>query len=117
MGCKWIYRVKKNPNGTVECYKARLVARGFNQEEGVDYFETFIPVIKPAIIRLVLSIVVTRNWPLRHVDVNNTFMNGVLSEIVYMEQPQGFVASDRSSYVCKLKKDIFGPYTSSNSLV
>ncbi|KAJ9552510.1 hypothetical protein OSB04_016555 [Centaurea solstitialis] len=108
VGNKWIFRIKRKSDGTIERYKARLVAKGFNQEEGVDYFDTIRPVIKPTTIRLVLSIAVTNNWPLRQVDVNNAFLNGDLSETVYMDQPQGFVASDRSTYVCKLKKALYG---------
>ncbi|CAM8976219.1 unnamed protein product [Rhodiola kirilowii] len=108
VGCKWTFRIKKKPDGSVERYKARLVAKGFNQEEGVDYFDTFSPVIKPTTIRVILSIAVTRNWKLRQVDIDNAFLNGDLSETIYMDQPQGFVDSNRSSYVCKLKKALYG---------
>lgn len=69
VGCKWVYRVKQNPDGTVERHKARLVDKGFNQQEGVDYGETFSPVIKPCTIRLVLSIVVMNNWQIKQLDV------------------------------------------------
>lgn len=108
VGCKWVFQIKRKPNGSIEHYKVRLVAKGFNQKEGVDYFDTFNPVIKPTAIRLVLSIAITQNWSLRQVDINNAFLNGDLEETVYMEKPQGFIAPDRPSHVCKLKKAFYG---------
>ncbi|CAM8972031.1 unnamed protein product [Rhodiola kirilowii] len=108
VGCKWVYRIKRRADGTIERYKARLVAKGFNQEEGVDYFDTFSPVVKPASIRIVLAIALTLNWPLHQVDINNAFLNGDLSEKVYMAQPPGFVDQSRSSHVCLLQKALYG---------
>lgn len=83
---KWEYRIKQNPDGSVDCYKARLVA-----QEGLDYGETFNLVIKPCTIRLVLSIVVMNNWSLWQLDVENAFLHGVLEGEVYMKQPAGYV--------------------------
>ncbi|KAK0603909.1 hypothetical protein LWI29_010028 [Acer saccharum] len=108
IGCKWIFRIKRNSDGTVDRYKARLVAKGFNQRPGVDYFETFSPVIKPTTVRLVLSIATSQGWSLRQLDVNNAFLQGHLSEEVYMAQPPGFVDSDHPTHVCKLNKAIYG---------
>jgi hypothetical protein len=71
--CKWVYRIKKKSDGTVDRYKARLVAKGFKQRYGIDYEDTFSPVVKAATIRLVLSIDVTRGWSLRQLDVQNAF--------------------------------------------
>ena len=76
VGCKWVFKLKLNSDGTVARYKARLVAKGFHQRVGIDYSETFSPVIKPATIRLVLAIIVSCNWPLRQLDVSSTFLNG-----------------------------------------
>ncbi|KAJ6861975.1 retrovirus-related pol polyprotein from transposon RE2 [Populus alba x Populus x berolinensis] len=108
VGCKWIFRIKRDSNGFVDRYKARLVAKGFHQRPGVDYIETFSPVIKPTTIRLVLSIAVANGWTLRQLDINNAFLQGRLSETVFMAQPPGFIDSDHPTHVCKLHKAIYG---------
>ena len=84
------------------------MAKGFHQRPGVGYLETFSPVIKPTIVRLVLSIAVSNGWSFPHLDVNNAFLQGNLSEIVYMAQPLGFIDSDHPTHVCKLHKTIYG---------
>ncbi|GAU37351.1 hypothetical protein TSUD_395330 [Trifolium subterraneum] len=107
IGCKWIFRVKENPDGTVNKYKARLVVKGFLQTAGFDFIETFSPVIKPVTIRIILTLAVTFKWQIQQIDVNNAFLNGVLQEEVYMTQPSGFESSDKS-LVCKLHKSLYG---------
>jgi hypothetical protein len=73
-----VFRVKHNLDGTILCHKARLVAKGFHQQQGIDYTDTFNPIIKPATIRVVLSLVVSRGWSLRQLDVKNTFLHSLL---------------------------------------
>lgn len=103
VSCRWIYTTKYFANGEEERPKARLVARGNTQQYGVDYGETFSPVIKSTTIRLVLNIAVTKGWQLKQLDVNNIFLQGELQEEVYMTQPPGFVDRDRPNHVCRLK--------------
>ncbi|MFS7934571.1 putative RNA-directed DNA polymerase [Helianthus anomalus] len=106
--CKWVYRLKHDENGNIKRHKARLVAKGFNQQPGIDYHETFSPVVKSTTVRVVLSLAVTRQWPLRQLDVQNAFLHGDLKETVYLRQPQGFIDSQKPDHVCLLHKSLYG---------
>lgn len=108
VGCKWDFRVKFKPDGEIDRFKARLVAKGFHQRPGLDFTETFSSVIKPVTIRVVLTIVISCNWPIRQIDVNNAFLHGELKEEVYMKQPPSYVDTTFSSHVCRLKKSLYG---------
>jgi histone deacetylase 1/2 len=108
VGSKWIFKTKHRPDGSVDKHKACLVARCFTQQHGIDYGDTFSPVVKPATVRLVLSLAVSRGWSLRQVDVSNAFLHGFLSEDVYMQQPPGFEDARYPSHVCKLQRSIYG---------
>ncbi|XP_016164600.1 uncharacterized protein LOC107607133 [Arachis ipaensis] len=93
--CKWVYYVKRRPDGIVERYKAHVVVKGFTQIEKVDFLKMFSPVVKPTTIRLVLALASMKNWPLRQLDVNNAFL-----ENVYTALPLS-IASNRPNQYCK----------------
>ncbi|KAM1153096.1 hypothetical protein ACFX14_035527 [Malus domestica] len=104
---KWVFRIKKMPDGSVERYKARLVANGFHQQQGL-YQETFSPIAKLVIIRILLTFAVQYNWFLNHLDISNAFLHGDLQEEVFMQQPPGFIDSNMPNHMCKLKKSLYG---------
>uniref|UniRef100_A0A803P2A4 Reverse transcriptase Ty1/copia-type domain-containing protein n=1 Tax=Cannabis sativa TaxID=3483 RepID=A0A803P2A4_CANSA len=105
---KWVLRKKYKADGTLERLKACLVAKGFQQTPGVDYFDTFSPVVKSSTLRIMFTLVVTYNWDIQQVDINNAFFNGELNETVYMQQPKGFVNPQYPTHVCKLQKTVYG---------
>lgn len=108
VGCKWVFRIKQRSDGSIERYKARLVAKGYHQRPGIDYFETFSPVVKPTTIRIVLSLAVSNDWLIKQLDVSNAFLHGDLDSEVYMEQPPGFCDQNKPDYVCRLRRSLYG---------
>jgi len=108
VGAKWVFRIKRNADGSIERYKARLVVKGFHQQEGVYYFETYSPVVKPITICTVLSLAVFAGWYIKQVDVSNAFLHGLLQETIYMSQPLGFFNPMYPDAVCLLKKALYG---------
>ncbi|KAL0549968.1 hypothetical protein IC582_014463 [Cucumis melo] len=108
ISCKWVYKVKTRADGTIERYKARLVARGFSQQYGLDYDETLSPVAKLTTVRVLLALAASKDWKLWQMNVKNAFLNGELDQDIYMEQPKGFEDKILHDYVCKLRKDLYG---------
>ena len=108
IGCKWVFKTKRDSLGNIERYKARLVAKGFTQKEGIDYKETFSPVSKKDSLRIILALVAHFDLELQQMDVKTTFLNGDLEEEVYMKKPEGFSSSSGEHLVCKLNKSIYG---------
>lgn len=120
IGCKWIYRTKYKPDGSVDKYKARLVILGCNQKPGEEFSETFAPVAKLTTVKTLLAVASMQNWHTIHMDVRNAFLHGDLQENVYMKMPQGYAAignrisvnmelpTSKSTLVCKLKKSLYG---------
>lgn len=103
---KWIFRIKTNPDGSLDKYKARLVIKGCSLREGVDFDETYSPVTRLESIRTLFSIAAVNDLEVYQMDVKSVFLNGRLEELIYMEQPNGFV--DSTNRVCKLNKALYG---------
>ena len=108
VGCKWVFKTKKDSMGNIERHKARLVAKGFTQREGIVYTKTFSPVSRKDSLRIIMALVAHFDFDLHQMDVKMTFLNVNPQEEVYMKQPKGFSSSEGEHLVCKLKKSIYG---------
>eukprot|EP01018_Ginkgo_biloba_P017077 Gb_08424 [translate_table: standard] len=108
IGCRWVYKTKYRADGSIDKHKVRLVAKGYKQQEGIDYQEMFAPVAKMNTIRIILALVAQLNWQLYQMDVKSAFLNGDLSAEVYMEQPPGYVQKGKGDHVYRLKKALYG---------
>jgi len=104
--CKWVYKVKTRSDGSLERYKARLVARGFQQEHGRDYDKTFAPVAHMTTVRSLLVVASVHEWSISQLDVKNVFLNGELREEVYMQPPLGYSVPE--GMVCRLRRSLYG---------
>ena len=91
VGCIWVFKLKHKPDGSIDRHKACLVAKGFNQLSGIDFDDTFSPVVKPITIHTILALVVSCRWSIKHIDIKNAFLHGFLDKEVYMKQPPCFV--------------------------
>jgi hypothetical protein len=105
---KWVFCHKLKPDGSLDRYKARWVLCSFSQEQGVDFNETLSPVVKLAMVRIVLSIALSLKWETRQLDVKNAFLHGKLAEVVYSRQPTGFIDSTGPEHVCRLNHSLYG---------
>jgi hypothetical protein len=103
-----VYKAKQDAEGRVIKCKARLVARGFEQQQGLDYEETFVPVVKWGTLRGLAALAAKRMYSIFHLDVKTAFLHGHLKEEVFITQPQGFVASGQEHLVCRLHKALYG---------
>src|SRR5579859_93922 len=107
IGCRWVWLIKRKADGSIERFKARLVAQGFSQRPGLDYVEVFAPTFRPASLRLVLAIAAIHDLHLHSLDISSAFLNGELEEEIYMNQPEGYHEGDPDD-VCHLIKSIYG---------
>jgi hypothetical protein len=102
-GCKWVFKKKMKPDGIVDKFKTRLVAKGFTQKEGEDFFDTYSPVARMITIRVLVALAACNDLLIHQMNVKTTFLNGELDEEIYMKQPDGFVAHGQENMVCRLK--------------
>jgi hypothetical protein len=108
IGLKWVYKVKRDPEGKIVKHKARLVAKGYSQRQGVDFEEVFAPVARMETVRLLLAMAAHCGWEVHHMDVKSAFLNGDLAEEVYVSQPPGYIAIGKEQQVLKLSKALYG---------
>ena len=108
VGSRWVFKVKRNADGSVQRYKARLVAQGYSQSQGIDYQDVFSPVTRYNLIRSLLAVANVCDWEVHQMDVKTAFQQGDLEDEIYMKQSDGFIDEERPDYVCKLNKSIHG---------
>ena len=107
IGSGWVFKVKHHSDGSIERYKARIVAKGYSQRPGLDYNESFAPTFRPATLRIIIALAAVEDLELRSVDITSAFTNGDLDEVIYMKQPEGFEIGGPDK-VCRLLKSLYG---------
>ncbi|KAL8146620.1 hypothetical protein AgCh_004375 [Apium graveolens] len=105
---RWVFKNKKDEDGNIIRNKARLVVQGYNQQEGIDYDETYAPVARLEAIRILMAFAAHKKFKLYQMDIKSAFLNGYLKEEVYVKQPPGFIHEKYPNYVYKLKKSVYG---------
>lgn len=105
---KWVFKVKYNSDGKVDRFKGRVVAKGFEQKHGVDYDETYAPVVNYPYLRALVSYAASNKMLIHQMDVVTAFLNGELEEEIYMNQPEGHAKRGSENLVCRLRKSIYG---------
>ncbi|KAK9127709.1 hypothetical protein Syun_016506 [Stephania yunnanensis] len=108
IGCRWVYKIKKDLEGNIERFKARLVVKGYAQKPGIDFDEVFSPVVRITTIRVVLAIAVVLDLELEQLDVKTAFLHGDLDEEIFMTQTEGFIEEKKKNLVCRLNKSLYG---------
>jgi hypothetical protein len=106
--CKWVFKKKLRPDGTIDKYKVRHVAKGYTQKKGENFFDTYSPVARLTTIRVLLSLTASHGLLVHQMDVKTAFLNGELEEEIYMTHPDGFVVKGQEDKVCKLMKSLYG---------
>ena len=108
IGLKWIFKLKKNPQGKVIKHKARLVVKGYSQRKGIDYEEVYALVVCFETIRILIALVALKEWQIHHLDVKSAFLNGEIREFIDVKQPEGFLVKGKEGHVFRLKKALYG---------
>ena len=108
IGLKWLYKIKRNANGSISRYKAWLVEKGYVQEHNIDFDEVFAPVARLETIRLLIALAAGKGWKIYHLDVKTAFLHGELKEGVYVSQPEGFKKAGEEGKVYKLANALYG---------
>lgn len=103
---RWVFKTKLNPDGSICKHKARLVVKGYAQQYGMDYLETFAPVARYDTIRLLIALAAHNFWQIHQLDVKSAFLNGFLAKEIFVEQPDGYVVKDKEDYMYLLKKSL-----------
>jgi hypothetical protein len=108
IGLKWVFKAKRDERRLIVKHKARIVAKGYVHQQGVDYEEVFAPVARIESVRLLLALAAQKHWEVHHMDVKSAFLNGDLKEEVYVKQPPGFVIAGKEEKVLCLRKALYG---------
>ena len=108
IGLKWIFKLKKNPQGEVIKDKALLLVKGYSQRKGIDYEEVYAPVVRFETIQILIALAALKEWQIHHLDVKSAFLNGEINEVIHVKQPEGFLVKGKEGHVLQLKKALYG---------